>query len=288
MADVFVPLNAFKSIVTTLTGEDDIVYSTPNGVSTIVLSAQITNNSNSSVEEVTIKLDSNRKIPEPQLQNVVNTGSFYSASALLEINRTYIEKEAAAYVGFQNNLQDIPFQFTSSVFEERINTAFTGILYDIENGGTLRTKKAALSFYDKNGVSLITGESQLTSSYDAITYANTLSQQILKNESITGSVDVLRLYQTTFTQSYDTNIVIESGSATLVSDLLTVIADTIYDPTRVPQEKIEFISNYPIPKGDSLSPVVAGKLVLEQEFGLVFSGSQDLKIVLSILESANE
>ena len=42
MADVFVPLNAFKSIVTTLTGEDDIVYSTPNGVSTIVLSAQIT------------------------------------------------------------------------------------------------------------------------------------------------------------------------------------------------------------------------------------------------------
>jgi hypothetical protein len=219
---------------------------------------------------------------------VVNTGSFYSASALLEINRTYIEKEAAAYVGFQNNLQDIPFQFTSSVFEERINTAFTGILYDIENGGTLRTKKAALSFYDKNGVSLITDESQLTSSYDAITYANTLSQQILKNESITGSVDVLRLYQTTFTQSYDTNIVIESGSATLVSDLLTVIADTIYDPTRVPQEKIEFISNYPIPKGDSLSPVVAGKLVLEQEFGLVFSGSQDLKIVLSILESANE
>jgi len=288
MADVFVPLNAFKSVVTTLTGEDDIVYSTPTGVSTIVLSAQITNNSNSQTEEVTIKLDSNREIPEPQLQNVVNTGSFYSASALLEINRTYIEKEAAAYVGFQNNLQDIPFSFTSSIFEERINTAFDGILYDIENGGTLRTKKAALSFYDKNGVSLITDEAQLTSSYDAITYANILSQQILLNQSVTGSGDVERLYQTTFTQSYDTNIVIESGSATLVSDLLTIIADTIYDPVTQPQEQIEFISNYPIPIGDSLSPVVAGKLVLEQDFALVFSGSQDLKVVLSILESANE
>jgi hypothetical protein len=33
---------------------------------------------------------------------------------------------------------------------------------------------------------------------------------------------------------------------------------------------------------------VAGKLVLEQEFGLLFSGSTDLKIVLSLLESANE
>jgi hypothetical protein len=288
MADVFVPLNAFKSVVTTLTGEDDIVYSTPSGVSTIVLSAQITNNSNSNIEEVTIKLDSNREIPEPQLQNVVNTGSFYSASALLEINRTYIEKEAAAYVGFQNNLRDIPFSFTSSIFEERINTAFDGVLYDIENGGTLRTKKAALSFYDKNGVSLITDEAQLTSSYDAITYANTLSQQILKNESVTGSGDVDRLYQTTFTQSFDESIVVESGSATLVSDLLTIIADTIYDPVTQPQEQIEFISNYPIPKGDSLSPVVAGKLVLEQDFALVFSGSQDLKVVLSILESANE
>lgn len=288
MADVFVPLNAFKSVVTTLTGEEDIVYTTPTGVSTIILSAQITNNSNLQTEEVTIKLDSNRKIPEPQLQNVVNTGSFYSASALLEINRTYIEKEAAAYVGFQNNLQDIPFSFTSSIFEGRINTAFDGILYDIENGGTLRTKKAALSFYDKNGVSLITDEAQLTSSYDAITYANILSQQILNNESVTGSVDVDRLYQTEITQSYDTNIVIESGSATLVSDLLTIIADTLYEPVRVPQEKIEFVSNYPIPKGDSLSPVVAGKLVLEQDFGLVVSGSEDLKIVLSVLESANE
>jgi len=288
MADVFVPLNAFKSIVTTLTGEDDTVYTTPTGVSTIVLSAQITNNSNSSVEEVTIKLDSNRKIPEPQLQNVINTGSFYSASALLEINREYIEKEAAAFVGFQNNLQDIPFSFTSSIFEERVNTVFDGVLFDIENGGTLRTKKAALSFYDKNGVSLIRDEAQLTSSYDAITYANILSQQILLNESVTGSGEVDRLYQTNVTQSYNTDITIESGSATLISDLITIVADTIYDPITKPQEKIEFVSNYPIPKGDSLSPVVAGKLVLEQDFALVVSGSEDIKIVLSILESANE
>ena len=288
MADVFVPLNAFKSIVTTLTGEDDTVYTTPTGVSTIVLSAQITNNSNSSVEEVTIKLDSNREIPEPQLQNVINTGSFYSASALLEINREYIEKEAAAFVGFQNNLQDIPFSFTSSIFEQRVNTVFDGVLFDIENGGTLRTKKAALSFYDKNGVSLIRDEAQLTSSYDAVTYANILSQQILLNESVTGSGEVDRLYQTNVTQSYNTDITIESGSATLISDLITIVADTIYDPITKPQEKIEFVSNYPIPKGDSLSPVVAGKLVLEQDFALVVSGSKDIKIVLSILESANE
>ena len=46
MADVFVPLNAFKSIVTALTGEDDQIYTTPSGVSTIILSTQVTNNGN--------------------------------------------------------------------------------------------------------------------------------------------------------------------------------------------------------------------------------------------------
>ena len=89
MADVFVPLNAFKSVVTTLTGEEDQVYTTPTGVSTIILSTQITNNSNTT-EEVTIKLASNREIPVPQVADIINTGSMYSASALLEENLTFL------------------------------------------------------------------------------------------------------------------------------------------------------------------------------------------------------
>ena len=43
MAEVFVPLNRFQSVISTLTGEEDEVYVVPSGVSTIVLSAQITN-----------------------------------------------------------------------------------------------------------------------------------------------------------------------------------------------------------------------------------------------------
>jgi hypothetical protein len=55
MADVFVPLNSFKSVLTTLTGDEDVVYRTPSGVSTIVLSAQITNTSTRN-EPVTINI----------------------------------------------------------------------------------------------------------------------------------------------------------------------------------------------------------------------------------------
>lgn len=287
MADVFVPLNSFKSVVTSLTGEEDVVYVTPTGVSTIILSAQVTNAA-LQPEEITIKLDSNRLIPVPQLDDVINTGSFFSSSALLELNREFLKKEASAYVGFINNLQDVPFRFTSSIYEARIDTVLNGVLYDVENGGTLRSKKTALSFYDKNGNILINESAQITASYNAINYVNVLAQQILENESVTGSVDVTRLYQTTITQSFDENLVAESGSKEIISQLFTIISDTIYDPIREEQEAVELVKNFPIPSGDSFSPVVAGKLVLEEDFGLIFSGSTELRVILSILESANE
>ena len=116
MADVFVPLNAFKSVVTTLTGEEDQIYTTPSGVSTIILSAQVTNNAGQT-EEVVIKLASNRELPVPQIDDVLNSGSFFSSSALLTLNKDFIKKEVAAYTNYNNNLQEIPFGFSSSRFE---------------------------------------------------------------------------------------------------------------------------------------------------------------------------
>lgn len=287
MADVFVPLNAFKSVVTSLTGEEDQIYTTPSGVSTIILSAQVTNNAGQT-EEVVVKLASNRELPVPQIDDVLNSGSFFSSSALLTLNKDFIKKEVAAYTNYNNNLQEIPFGFSSSRFEGYVDTAVSAVAYDIQiSGSKVRTNKAALSFYDKNGVSkILTG--QVTASINAIDYANTLSQQIILNKSVTGSVDVDRLYQTNVTQSFDTTLIAESGSSNLINQLFTVIADTIEDPVKEVQNPIELVTNFPIPAGDSFSPVVAGKLVLEQEFGLVFSGSQDLKVVLSLLESANE
>jgi len=288
MADVFVPLNAFKSIVTTLTGEDDQIYTTPDGVSTILLSAQVTNNNPGSSELVTIKLASNREIPVPQVQNILNSGSFFSASALLELNKEFLKKEVAAYTNYNNNLSEVRFGFSSSRFEGYVDTSVSAVSYDMTvSGSTIRTNKAALSFYDKNGTSLIpTG--QATASINAIDYANILSQQIILNQSVTGSDDVVRLYQSSITQSINTNLIAESGSSNIINELFTVISDTIETPVREIQTPVEFVSSFEIPPGDSFSPVVAGKLVLEQNFGLVLSGSSNLKIVLSLLESANE
>ena len=286
MAEELIPLNAFKSVLTTLTGDDDVVYSAPKGVSTILLSCQITNTGEAN-EPVTISITSNRELPVPQVDSISNTGSFLSASALIEKNQTFIEKESAAYINFQNNLTQIPFSFTSSFFEGYVRTALDGVEADLIAGGTLQSKKAALSYYNKNGEILIPND-YFTSSYQSIDYATKLVEQILINESVTGSSAVSRLYQDSVTQSIDNTFVSETGSISASVDLLDAISDTISTPTRVLQEPVDLITNAIIPAGDSLSPIVAGKLVLEQQFSLIVSGSTNLTVILSILESANE
>ena len=81
MADVFVPLNRFQSVVTELTGEEDNISNTPSGVSTIILSAQVTN-TGTQTNPVTIFVISNQQLPVPQYTGLELTGSFVSASTL--------------------------------------------------------------------------------------------------------------------------------------------------------------------------------------------------------------
>lgn len=291
MANVFIPLNRFQSVVTTLTGELDEIYTTPQGVSTIVLSAQITNNNATENIPVTIFVDSNVELPVPNFEGLELTSSFDSASALLTLNRQFIRKETAAYINYLNSLSETPFSFTSSRFETIALETTDAVAYDILNQKTIRTNKRAKDFYTKNGVlDILTTE--YSSSIFALQYVNTLAQQVIKNESVTGSVDVDRLYQSAFTQSFDTTYTttgsLLSGSSYLIEELINVIIDTIESPNLVAQPPVQLVTNVIIPPADSLSPVVAGKLVLEQGYGFVVSGSTELSVILSLLESANE
>jgi hypothetical protein len=286
MAEVFVPLNRFQSVISNLTGEEDEVYKTPVGVSTIMLSAQITN-TGLNTEPLTILINSNRLIPVANFDGIEVTGSFVTASALLDLNKQFIITETFAYMQFQNNLLEDQLPISASFYQPQIQRNLEAISFDISNNTTIRTTKAARSYYDKNGTSLVlTG--QLSASLQSVDYANLLSQQILKNEHPTGSVSITRLYQTAVTQSFNFDLTAESGSVELVENLYNVIRNNINNPIREAQPIIDLIKNVEIPRQDSLSPIVAGKLVLEEGYGLIFSGSTDLTVILSLLESANE
>lgn len=286
MAEVFVPLNRFQSVITKLTGEEDEVYKTPVGVSTIMLSVQVTN-TGVNTQPLTMLINSNRLLPVPNFDGIEVTGSFVTASVLLDLNKNFIVKETFAFMQFQNNLLEDQLPISASIYEPQIRRNIEAISFDISNNTIIRTTKATNAYYDKNGLSLVIS-GQLSASLQSVDYANLLSQQILKNEHVTGSASITRLFQTSTTQSYDFNLVSESGSIELVSDLYNVIRNNINDPIKEPQPIVDLIKNVSIPKQDSLSPVVAGKLVLEDGYGLIFSGSTDLTVILSLLESANE
>ena len=290
MAEVFVPLNRFQSVVTTLTGEQDEIYATPLGVSSIVLSCQITNNSVSN-QPVTIFVTSNKELPVPNFGGIEATGSYVSASALLTLNRQFIRKETAAYIQNQNGLSETPFTFVSSLFEGYALDEVDAFAYDIKNNTTIRTNKYAKSFFTKNGVSVI-DSTEYSASLLTIEYANILAQQVIKNQSITGSALVSSIYQNTVTQSFNTSITptaLEiSSSGYLIGKLKDVVINTIENPTLVAQPAIQLVTNVIIPPADSLSPVVSGKLVLEETYGFIVSGSTQLSVILSLLESANE
>ena len=290
MAQVFVPLNRFQSVVTTLTGEQDEIYVTPAGVSSIVLSCQVTNNSYQN-QPVTIFVTSNKELPIPNFEGIEATGSYTSASALLTLNRQFIRKETAAYVQYQNNLSETPFSFTSSLFEGYALDEIDAFAYDIKNNTTIRTDKFAKAFFTKNGVSVI-DSTEYSASLLTIEYANTLAQQVIRNESITGSGLVSTIYQNSFTQSFNSSLrpadLELSGSSYLIEKLKDVVINTIENPTLVAQPPIQLVTNVLIPPADSLSPVVSGKLVLEETYGFIVSGSTNLSVILSLLESANE
>ena len=290
MAEVFVPLNRFQSVVATLTGEQDEIYATPAGVSSIVLSCQITNNSVLN-QPVTIFVTSNKELPVPNFAGIEATGSYVSASALLTLNRQFIRKETAAYIQNQNGLSETPFTFVSSLFEGYALDQVDAFAYDIKNNTTIRTNKYAKSFFTKNGVSVI-DSTEYSASLLTIEYANILAQQVIKNQSITGSTSVSTIYQSTVTQSFNTSITptnLElSGSSYLLERFTDVVINTIENPTLVAQPAIQLVTNVIIPPADSLSPVVSGKLVLEETYGFIVSGSTQLSVILSLLESANE
>ena len=305
MAEVFVPLNRFQSVVTGLTGEPDEIYATPAGVSSIVLSCQITNNS-LVTQPVTIFVTSNKEIPVPEFGNVYSgssfisssvsllnfSGSFASASLLLNANRQFLRKEIAAYTQNQNSLSETPFTFISSYFEQNTLDDVDAIKYDIVNNTTIRTNKAAKAYFDKNGVSAIASV-EYSASIFALDYLKVLSNQIIKNESTTGSALSPLLFQNGVTQSVltgfnnGTNAEI-SQSIYVVNSLVDVIKKTIEAPVFIEQDAVRLVTNVTIPPADSLSPVVSGKLVLEETYGFIVSGSTELTVVLSLLESANE
>jgi hypothetical protein len=276
----FVPLNKFRSVITTLNGVNQTIYETPKGVSTIVLSSQYTNNSNET-QRITIYLDQNLNIVVPQFGAYSNAGNYDDTASYLEANLEFIVAEITAYINNYNITNPPIIALTPSDYGKDVRRLVNGIIADLRRGGFTSSTLAVKGFYDNYGI-LVTPTTQIGRKIVALDYANTIIQLIITN------VDVSPLYQNTVTQSKDLGLPLSASGAQVISDVFTVASASIVSPTFQRNELVELITNFPIPSNDSLNPVVAGKVILEEGYSIIASGSSDISVVLSILESANE
>jgi hypothetical protein len=276
----FIPLNKFRAVITTLNGVDQIIYQTPNGVSTIALSIQFTN-IGEAIEPITVFINSGLKIIFPNFNGLVNEGDYNDTADIIQLNLDFIVEEVKAYI-INFNITNPPIiAINPDRIASDIRKLVISIIKDLRRGEFTNSNLVIIDFYDKYGV-LLTPQIQLGRKIESITYTNTLIQSIVQNQTISP------VFQNDFTQSFDFSLSESGSGADVVSDIIGVASSSLAFPIFIEQPNVELVNNFPIPPNDSLNPVIAGKIILEEGFSLIASGSSNISVVLSLLESANE
>lgn len=276
----FIPLNKFRAFIDTLNDVEQTIYQTPSGVSTIALSIQFTNNGNDT-EFITVYINSNSKKLSPQFNTLTNDGSYNGAADLIQLNLDFIVDEVKAYI-IDFNLNNPPIiAIQPDVIAADIRKLVNAIIKDLRRGEFTNSRLVITAFYDKYGV-LASPQLQLNRKIQSITHTNTLLQSIINNVAITP------LYQSNLTQSFDGAIVDGDAGSTTIEIITNVASASLATPVFIDEPTVTLVNEYPIPQNDSFNPVVSGKIILEEGFSLIASGSSNISVVLSLLESANE
>ena len=139
---------------------------------------------------------------------------FYDAIELIKLNRTFIQKEVAAFV--QDIFPSLDFNVTKC--ERDIGLILDAVTVDLEFGGNEESVWAARSYLTYLGTN-IEGQVQATSS--AVGYAKTVTRQIVRNIALAFT------YQDTVDQIVDTDYDEGNDANTRIVELFDTIEDGI-------------------------------------------------------------
>ena len=181
------------------------------------------------------------KADEPVYPLINNKGFYRAASALLRLNKLFIQEEVIAWI--TNQIDQGLFPFTNPDFEynERLCKRDVGLLvdsmaFDLLYGGSERTISAALKYRD-NASGLIAITTQLAETRAAINRINSLAQLIVNNLP----VDKL----SNFNQIIDLAFVAETGTTGVPIEIIAVTNSLIIE--------IETISAHGFADGEIVS-----------------------------------
>ena len=162
---------------------------------------------------------------DPVYPPINNPGNYDAAAALLDLNRTFLQKEIVAWIN--NNIATaiagsiwFNFEYNSALCERDIGLLVDSIVFDLKYGSYNRTVSAALKYYQSDSA-LVAITAQLDQYQEVLIKLNQLMQSVIDNTVI------IPVYNTTFPQLIDQAFVAELGSDNVVASLIVAINDII-------------------------------------------------------------
>ena len=190
----------------------------------------------------------NPLLPVNVLTTQTNVGGLVGAATLLQKNRKFIQNEVLAYftasvIANISNPSSIwyGYSFDSSLCYRDAGTLVDSIVKDISEGGSGATVVSADFIANVPGIKPAVG--QISTCSQAITYINSLSQKIIRNQSITPTQGNIT------PQVIDPSVTVELTTATKIITDLTQAAyrivnqDPAYNPPKANKDLDVFLCN---------------------------------------------
>ena len=179
--------------------------------------------------------------PTQPVYNIVNNrGDRRAASSLLEINREFIKTQVIGWINNQiineTNGFTSDFEYDQVLWRRDLGLVIDAIVFDLKYGGYTRTVSAALKYFTRlDSFAVITDN--LSETEASLLRINAIAQEIISNTQIdlvytlNGTAfslsDVSNTLKLTESQIIDRAYVSETGSGTVVSELITAVIDII-------------------------------------------------------------
>lgn len=159
-----------------------------------------------------------------------NAGGYVNAAKLLEINKTFIQTEVIEFIDYTYP----SLVYDSDLCYRDVGFIVDAMVSDLKAGGKAGVVDSASRYYDGVIPTL-----QQVETIAAINYIDTIAQKIILNQAPTvvrGSVD----------QVIDTSIVRETGTGTVISNLVSTVVyafDPDFNPPKNNKEMDMFLMN---------------------------------------------
>lgn len=204
----------------------------------------------------------------------INAGGYVKAAKLLEINKTFIQTEVIEFV----NAVYPSLVYDADLCYRDVGLIVDAVIEDLKVGNNAGVLDTAVRYY--NGV---IPSLQEVETIAAINYINTIAQKIILNQAPTvvrGTVD----------QIIDTSIVRETGTGTVISNLISTVVyafDADFNPPKNNKELDMFLMNDAVKLHNITGQGQGGFMCVLDPAGAVGSKSPYVQSCSSISGSIN-